>query len=128
MAYMNQQKKQTIKPGVDKVLKKYGLKGSLSVDNHSTLVLTIKSGGIDFFEDVVKANPDKTIYRKHMQVNEFWIHEHFTGKSMKALMEIKTAMNLGNHDRSDAQSDYFDVGWYININVGRWDKPYELVK
>jgi hypothetical protein len=36
-------------------------------------------------------------------------------------------MNDGNHDNSDIQSDYFDVGWYISINVGRWDKPYELV-
>jgi len=21
-------------------------------------------------------------------------------------------------------TDYFDVGWYISVNLGRWDKPY----
>jgi hypothetical protein len=38
------------------------------------------------------------------------------------------AMNDGNHDNSDIQSDYFDVGWYTHINVGRWNKPYLLTK
>jgi hypothetical protein len=37
-------------------------------------------------------------------------------------------MMVGNHDRSDIQSDYFDVGWYVDINIGRWNKPYALVK
>jgi hypothetical protein len=37
-----------------------------------------------------------------------------------------TAMNDGNHDRSDIQTDYFDVGWYVDVNIGRWNKPYIL--
>jgi hypothetical protein len=37
-------------------------------------------------------------------------------------------MNVGNHDRSDIQSDYFDVGWYVDVNVGAWNQPYELAK
>jgi hypothetical protein len=35
-------------------------------------------------------------------------------------------MVVGNHDRSDSMTDYFDVGWYISINVGKWNKPYEM--
>ena len=31
-------------------------------------------------------------------------------------------MNVGNHDNSDPMTDYFDVGWYISVNLGRWDK------
>jgi hypothetical protein len=23
-------------------------------------------------------------------------------------------------------TDYFDVGWYIEINVGKWNKEYNL--
>jgi hypothetical protein len=23
-------------------------------------------------------------------------------------------------------TDYFDVGWYIDINVGKWNKPYQF--
>jgi hypothetical protein len=35
-------------------------------------------------------------------------------------------MNDGNYDNSDIQSDYFSVGWYIDVNVGKWDKPYTV--
>jgi hypothetical protein len=23
-------------------------------------------------------------------------------------------------------TDYFDVGWYIDIKIGKWDKPYNF--
>ena len=110
MAYISQTKKAEIAPVVKGILAEYGLKGSLSVDNHSSLVLTLKSGKIDF--------GDAT------QVNTYWITDHFTGKAQHALLALKNAMMVGNHDNSDAMTDYFDVGWYVNIHVGRWDKPY----
>jgi len=37
-------------------------------------------------------------------------------------------MDIGNHDRSDIQSDYFDVGWYKSVNIGKWNKPYEVTR
>jgi hypothetical protein len=42
MAYMNQQKKAIIASKLKPVLKKYGVKGSLKVSNHSTIVLNVK--------------------------------------------------------------------------------------
>ena len=48
MAYMNQQMKAKIAALLKPILKKYGVKGSLSVRNHSTICLTVKSGKIDF--------------------------------------------------------------------------------
>jgi hypothetical protein len=36
-------------------------------------------------------------------------------------------MMTGNHDRSDSQTDYFDVGWYIEIQFGQWDKPHRTL-
>jgi hypothetical protein len=35
-------------------------------------------------------------------------------------------MNMGNHDNSDIMTDYFDVGWYVDVNIGLWNKPYIL--
>ena len=132
MAYMSQEKKAKIAPVVKKVLAKYKLKGSLSVDNHSTLVLTIKSGKIDFIKNYNDAIAERDpTGNKHLNkaatnldINTYWSHEHFTGKAKSALAELITAMNDGNHDRSDPMTDYFDVGWYVNIHVGRWNKPY----
>jgi hypothetical protein len=118
MAYMNQAKKAAIAPKVKAILKKYGLKGSLAVDNYSTLVLNIRSGKIDFQKDAVG--------EFHHQINHYWAHEHFSGKAKKFFSEVIPAMNNGNHDNSDSMTDYFDVGWYVDINVGRWDRPYEV--
>jgi len=28
------------------------------------------------------------------------------------------------YDNSDAQTDYFDTAYYVDVNVGKWDKPY----
>ena len=139
MAYMNQEKKARIAPVVKAVLKKYHVKGSLAVRNHSTLVLNIKSGVIDFVENYISTDTDKPHARKMdpsqvsyirknqtLDVNPYWFHEHFSGQAKRFLTEIFQAMNAGNHDRSDAQVDYFDVGWYVDVNIGSWKKPYQL--
>ena len=51
MAYIDQERKSEIAPLVKGVLAKYGIKGTLSIRNHSTLVLTIKSGRINFCQN-----------------------------------------------------------------------------
>jgi len=137
MAYMSQEKKAKIAPVVKAICAKYGIKGSLKVRNHSTLCLTIKQGPIDFI-----GNSNRVCGNDHYQVsrgfrpntqgysdvNPYWFRDHYDGKALDFLSEILTAMNAGNHDRSDIQSDYFDVGWYVDVNIGRWDQPYALVK
>lgn len=30
------------------------------------------------------------------------------------------------YNNSDAMTDYFDVAFYVDINVGRWDKPFKV--
>ncbi len=32
------------------------------------------------------------------------------------------------YDNSDIMTDYFDVAWYVDINIGKWNKPYKLVE
>jgi hypothetical protein len=139
MAYVSQERKQSLAPAIKAVLKKYGVKGSLSVRNHSTLVLNLKSGSIDFIENFIetdskvmhgrKMSQDQIDYIRKNQsvdVNPYWYHEHFSGKAKNFLKEVLTVMNKGNHDNSDIQTDYFDVGWYVNVNIGKWNKPYTL--
>lgn len=107
--------------------------GSLSVD------VTIKSGDIDFFENynrVVSARPGA--YRggqpaeKSMQVNQYWLSEHFEGVALETLQGvmdvIKTAPSRKWYDKSDAMTDYFDTAFYIHLNIGEWNKPYQLTE
>ena len=122
MAYVSQELKAKIAPKVKSILKKYKVKGSLAVRHHSTLVLNIKEGALDFIADHGGVHDYGSI-----QVNPYHYKNHFLGKSKAFLSEVIPAMNDGNWDKSDAQTDYFNVGWYVSVNIGKWNKPYAKV-
>ena len=138
MAYMNQERKARIANNLKPILAKYGVKGSLSVRNHSSIVLTLKSGKIDFIENFIKADADKP-YAKNMtaeqiayirknqslDVNPYWFQEHFTGKAKAFLSEAFKALKSADwYDESDAMTDYFNTAYYVDLNIGKWYKPY----
>jgi len=140
MAHMNQEKKARIASIVKPVLKKYGLKGSFSVRNHMTICLTITSGPIDFVENLIQTeanqphakrmSQDQIDYlrkNKVLDVNPYWFHEHFSGVAKRALGEIfKGMFDADYYDNSDAQTDYFDTAYYVDVNIGKWNKPYVI--
>lgn len=43
------------------------------------------------------------------------------------LMAIVNAIAFKNYDNSCVQSDYFEVGYYMMLNFGTYDKPCKLV-
>jgi hypothetical protein len=101
MAYVSKQDKLELAPAIKAVLNKYDMKGSISVRNHSTLVVKIKQGAIDFADHFTHGEG-------YIQVNEYWIDQHY------------------NND--DAMVDYFDRSHYTDINIGAWNKPYAFVR
>ena len=137
---MSQEKKAKIVAAVKPILKKYGVKGSFAVRNHSTIVLTLKQGKIDFVENYIQTDMNSPVAKKmsndqvnyirknqSIDVNPYWFQEHFTGKAKAFLTETFTAMKSADwYDRSDAQVDYFDTAYYCDVNVGNWNKPYQV--
>lgn len=123
MAYVSQELKKKLSPSIKEVLKKYGMKGTIAVNNHSTLVVNLKSGSIDFKQD---SNSDGGY---HYQVNPYWYHEHFSGKAKSFLIELFSAMKPADvwYDNTDAMIDYFDTAYYVDVNVGQWNKEYQVV-
>jgi hypothetical protein len=136
MAYFNSEKKAKIAPAIKAVLKKYNLKGSLAVHHHSSVVLNIKSGPIDFIgncNELAKKDAEwkgQTYYeaKNSIQVNVYHVDSHFSGVARDALEELIAVLNTDNYDKSDIMSDYFNVGHYVDVNIGKWDSAYELVK
>jgi hypothetical protein len=119
MAYVSQQDKAKLAPEIKKVLSKYGMKGSISIRHHSTLVVTLQSGAIDFGE--------YTHGDGYIQVNVYHIERHYKGKAQAFLTELLAAMKGPDwFDKSDAMTDYFHISHYCDINVGKWNKPYFL--
>lgn len=130
MAYINQEKKKDILKNLKPIIKKYDLGGSLSINHHSTLVLTISSGSIDFISNynqlAINEGGRRIEKDLYLSVNTYHYKSHFSGIALEALTEIMEVLNEGNFDHSDSQSDYFHVGWYVDINIGRWNKSYQL--
>lgn len=118
MAYVSQEMKKELAVGIKKVLKKYGCKGNIGVKNHMSLYVDVMEGPIDF---------DFSHGEGYSQVNTYWIDDHYDGIAKDFLNDLKSAMK-GNkwYDNSNAQIDYFDTAYYIDINIGKWNKPYQL--
>jgi hypothetical protein len=130
MAYMNQEKKSLIAEQLKKVTP-HNWKYSLSVENHSTIVCTIARADLDLVDlyTATQCSADvraSCLNSKHVQVNPYWWHDHFTGELAEKLQAIFAALNLGNWNRSEPMTDYFDVGHYVSLQFGRWDKPFEV--
>jgi hypothetical protein len=115
MAFMNKERKAIVAPAIKAVLKKFGMKGTIAVDNYSTLVVNIREGKLPFEE--------------RENVNPYWVDEHYEGEKRDFLNELLAAMKPADlwYDRSDAMTDYFDTAYYVNVNIGKWNKPYKKV-
>ena len=134
MSYMSQEMKKKLAPGIKKVLAKYGVKASLAVSNHSSLVVNIKSGKLDFIGQANRDNQEVAERRGerfyevkgNYQVNPYYAHESGDAQIGKFFEELVAAMKGQMwYDNSDIQTDYFDTAYYLNINVGQYDKPYQ---
>ena len=128
---MNQEKKAKIAAAIKPILAKYKLKGTLSVSNHMSIVLTLKSGSIDFIGNFNTYNANNNRFNpatNSIDVNPYWYQEQFNGVAKEALSEIVPAMKSADwYDRSDSRIDYFDTAYYVDVNVGNWNKPYEFI-
>jgi len=136
MAYVSQETKKELSVNIKKVLKKYGMKGTIAVRHHSTLVVNIKSGKLDiignWFNHVTRfrdTNEYGDVITKpdYMDENVYWINENYTGEVKSFLSELLDAMKGDKwFDKSDIQSDYFHTAWYNDINIVKWNQPYSL--
>lgn len=133
MAWMSQEKKAQIAAELKKVMPR-DWKYSLGVRHHSTIALTISAAPVDLMAIYNKRvaeswerRGDKHTPQTYAQVNKFHLDTQFSGELLETFQRIKVALNIGNHDRSDIQTDYFDVGWYVDIQIGRWDKPFRVI-
>jgi hypothetical protein len=134
MAYMNQERKAKITKMLKPILAKYKVKGSLSVRNHSTIVLTLKSGAIDFIgnSNRVCGNDFYQVQRGfkpttsgYDQVNPYWFQDHYDGDAKAFLTEAFKALKSADwYDESDAMIDYFNIAYYVDVNIGKWNSPY----
>jgi hypothetical protein len=126
MACMTQEKKKVIAENLKKVMPK-DWKYSLAVENHTTLVLNIKSAPVDILKAVKPTEYRDPSLLTHLQIAWKRFDDTFTDSELVSTFQaMNDALNTINHDRSDVMTDYFDVGYYTRINVGRFDRPFQV--
>ena len=132
MAYVSQQMKKELAPGIKAVLDKYGMKGSISVNNYSSLVVTLQQGPLDFRgvdyrgNDIYYLATDANMYS---QVNTYHVDKFYSGVTADFLNELVAAMKGATsrgewYNNTDIMTHYFDIAYYVNVNVGKFDKGY----
>lgn len=117
MAYVSQDLKKKIVSALKPIMKKYGMNATYSVHHHSSFCVNLKSGVIDF---------GKT----EGQVNVYWVDDNYSGVAREFLKEVLNTIKVAGawYNNSNAMIDYFDTAFYIDINIGKWDKPYQLLE
>lgn len=132
MAYVDQTKKAKIAATLKTIMPK-GWKYSLAVRNSSTIVLTVAQAPVDLLAELTKVRNDRAerrgdeIWREkpdHFDVNVYHLDTAFDGDLLVLFKKIVAALNTDNFDKSDIMTDFFHVGHYVDIQIGRWNKPF----
>lgn len=127
MAYMDKEKKKAINEQLKKVLPE-GWKATLRIDNYSTIVCTIRKAPVDLLREIAENIENQydfnsIIKQGYYEINHYCPQKYFS-ESLDTIKKIITALNHQNYDKSDSQRDHFDVGYYVNLSVGRSDSPF----
>lgn len=115
MAYIDAAQTRAIKKNLSKAFPDY--KFSVRNEHHSSVLVQIVSGPKTFY-----ALSD-TVRNGHCSINHYCLDNFENADILKKMYAI---INDGNYDNSDIMTDYFDVGFYVNMAMGNWNKPYEV--
>lgn len=127
MAYVSKEKKAKIAAALKKVVDKKLMGYTLAVRHHSAIVMTITRVNKEWLESIMNPEPFGIIEeRGDGAINHYHLDKKFNEDGVKVFREILAALNTDNYDRSDSMTDYFDVGHYVDLRVGKWNKPVKF--
>jgi len=103
------------------------LKFSVRKQHHSSVIVTIKSGTVDF-SDVLDEDG-------YCQTNQYWLdrmgqHKELFEEIYKIVKTAPGTVEGGREwfDDSDSMTDYFHTAFFMSVNIGSYDKPYVCSK
>jgi ribosomal protein S16 len=107
---------------------------------YNEVSVTLVSAPFEAFASLEYVNtlpPVRTHDGTHCQLNHYhikqdhfdrWVSDgaHITEQCAKMFIRLCEVMDEHNYDRSERQVDYFDIGFYVHLSIGRWDKPFTV--
>lgn len=140
MAYVSQEVITKARTALKALNKEYGVKSTLSGKGSSSLTLSISEAKIDFVNNYCETIAANRKHRDTEQVigwakleqrvviNHYYLEDAFTGKALEYMQKAKAIMYVDHWDESDSQSDYFHCAYYIDMQVGKYNKVFKFVK
>ena len=124
MAYVSKEKKAKVYAKLKEIIPR-SWRWSLAVSHNMALVLTIAKAPVDLLSE---ARPDGHPSRDtYVNLNEYRLDKIKNTEIREIFLAVREAMNTENFNHSDTMRDYHSLGHYIDINIGKWDKPFELI-
>lgn len=138
MAYITQEMKNQLAPAIKAVLKKFGVKGTISLRNHSVLSVNIKEGVLDFIGEANIRNKEYAEWNgmNFYEVKGYYQENGYRGRTTDEptvidnfLEQLRDAMRGAlYYCNDDIMTDYFDSAYFMNINIGKYNKDYNLIE
>ena len=137
MAYITQEMKKELAPGIKAVLKKFGVKGTIAVRDRHCFTVNIKEGVLDFIGEANKRNKEYAERNgSHFyEIGGYYQENAYSGRTTDEptaidnfLEELRDAMRgTLYYNNDDIMTDYFDSAYFMNINIGQYNKEYNVI-
>ena len=78
--------------------------------------------------DEFKEALGKRLASGNIDVNKYHIDENYelTPYGKTVLKDLNKVIDAYNYDESDSMTDYFHTGFYSDISIGKYNKPYQV--
>ncbi len=120
MAYISKDEVRVRRERIKKLFPtKKGWKFSITREHSSGINLAILQAPINFLKETEQG---------YLSINEYYISENFPKEQAEVLNQMYSILNKGNYNNSDSMTDYFDVGFYVNMSIGKWDKNFVYIE
>ena len=138
MAYISTDDVKHIRNTLKKELPQF--KFSVVRDHHSSVTIALMKGpafkDYEYFDRYTHETKIGTLNEDHHQINQYHLESFYGKENAKVLDKIHSialtapAKYGGKvwYNNSDAMIDYFDTAYYVHIEVGKWNKQYEIVE
>jgi hypothetical protein len=103
-------------------------KFSIRMDGYNSIHISVMEAPIDLFTSEGREG----LYngKAHEQINHYYIDgdSRITDYCKMVLKDIYSMLSSYNFDDSDSSIDYFHTNFYITLQIGKWNRPFEVVE
>lgn len=91
-----------------------------------SLYISLMAAPFDPFTDEYKTRHEYRYNRGYSEHGD--IEEHTTSEAYKLIQKVKSFVMQYIHDDSDGMIDYFDRNIYDRYEIGKYDKPFQIIE